>query len=183
MVLIRNIVCKVIFSQPVVIHQLIVDHPSVFYKIKSFNSVSFTIVPRTFCQLFANGKAIVNGGLSSDHAMFLVDTYECLLKILGYSGEVVSVEIVNIAATSDYGKALRLPDLARQMLDDHKGQNKLFWEPEIHSAARFRFDNLKTTVHVFHTGKIVALGGKTLDNIQEAVKQVITYINNGDFTR
>ena len=182
-VTIRNIVCKVVFSHPFDIIKLYDEHPSVFYKIKSFNSVSCTITPRTFCQLFGNGKAIVNGGQSVDHILFLVHIYESFLKMLGYEGDLVSTEIVNIVATFDYGKPLSLPDLAKQMLIDNEGRNRLFWEPELHSAARFRFENYKTTVHVFHTGKIVALGGKNLESIQQAVNQVIKHIINGDFVR
>ena len=197
---IRNVVCSIRFDQPIDIKYLLLMYPSTFYtnkvrkpkkqqknakkkKTTVFNAISFSIYPKTYCQLFQNGKAIVNGGLSVENMHFLVDVYESLLQCTGYVGKVIDKKIVNIVGTSDYGKPLRLKKLAEQMYYDCRCKNQLFWEPELHSAVRFRLDQYHTTVHVFHSGKIVALGGKTAEDLQSAVDDVIEYINYGDYTR
>lgn len=175
---ISNVVSAVYFDSPIDTSALAEKYGSVFYRTKSFNAINLRGDEKSYCQLFNSGRAIINGGKSVKEAAMLADMYECLLKILGVKGCIVRRDIVNIVATYQYGKRIKLCDLASHLVRKNKGKNKLFYEPELFPAVKFRFDDIKVTVNVFHTGKFVILGAKTVIDIEESVRRTITTIQD-----
>jgi transcription initiation factor TFIID TATA-box-binding protein len=127
----------------------------------NFNVVNIRLREKSFCQIFPNGKCIINGAKAFQEASELVSAYQCALQNMGYSVNILTCQVVNIIATYDHGKRVPLFKIAQK--------HKLLFEPEIFPAARVRMDDLKLTVNIFHTGKCVLLGAKAESVLTECV--------------
>ena len=75
---------------------------------------------------------------------------------VGISAEYTNYSIQNIVATYDLKRT-------RHMLE---------FEPELFPAVRYRIEDLKVTVNIFHTGKCTILGAKTVEIVSEAVDRI-----------
>jgi transcription initiation factor TFIID TATA-box-binding protein len=132
-----------------------VDLPS------NFNAVNIRLREKSFCQIFPNGKCIVNGAKAFQEATDLVSAYQTALQNMGYSANIVKGQVVNIIATYNHGKRVSLFEIAQK--------HKLLFEPEIFPAARVRMDDLRITVNIFYTGKCVLLGAKSQAVLTECI--------------
>ena len=119
----------------------------------NFNALNIRLRKKSFCQIFPNGKCIINGIRSLEESSELISAYQRALRDMGYSANIVSSRVVNIIATYNHGKPLPLFELAKK--------NRLWLEPEIFPAARVRMEDLKITVNIFHSGKCMILGAKS----------------------
>jgi transcription initiation factor TFIID TATA-box-binding protein len=132
-----------------------VDLPS------NFNAVNIRLREKSFCQIFPNGKCIVNGAKAFQEAGELVSAYQSTLQNMGYSANIVTGQVVNIIATYNHGKRVPLFKIAQK--------HKLLFEPEIFPAARVHMDDLRVTVNIFHTGKCVLLRAKSEAILTECI--------------
>ena len=77
---------------------------------------------------------------------------------LGISTEYTTYNIQNIAAIFDLKIKLDLAIVA--------SCHRLEFEPELFPAVKYRIEDLKVTVNIFHTGKCTILGAKNSRNSQ-----------------
>jgi TATA-box binding protein (TBP) (component of TFIID and TFIIIB) len=127
----------------------------------SFNAVNIRQNGKSFCQIYPNGKCIVNGGKSVAESESLISFYQQSLHGLGYSAKILKSQVVNIVAVHDHGKSIRLYDVAKN--------NRLFFEPEIFPAIKVRLSDHAVTIHIFHTGKCTILGAKAEQDVEKSV--------------
>jgi transcription initiation factor TFIID TATA-box-binding protein len=127
-----------------------------------FNALNIRLKEKSFCQIFPNGKCIINGIKTMEESNKLVSTYQETLKGMGYSANIVSSQVANIIATYNHGKRVPLFKIAQK--------NRLWFEPEIFPAARVRMEDLKITVNIFHSGKCMILGAKSESLLTECVR-------------
>jgi transcription initiation factor TFIID TATA-box-binding protein len=130
----------------------------------NFNAVNIRLKGKSFCQIYPNGKCIINGIKSIQESNELVSAYQSSLRHMGYSANITKSQVVNIIATYNHGKRISLFEIA------HK--HKLWYEPEQFPAARVRMEDLKITVNIFHTGKCVILGAKSEELITECTSRL-----------
>ena len=138
-----------------------------------FNALSIRLREKSFCQIFPNGNCIINGARSFDDSNEMVLAYQRALQNLGYSANIVSRQVVNIIATYNHGKRIPLFKIAQK--------NRLWFEPEIFPAARVRMYDLKITVNIFHTGKCMILGAKSVSAISECVVRLQKILESAQF--
>jgi transcription initiation factor TFIID TATA-box-binding protein len=144
-----------------------VDIPS------KFNAVNIRLKTKSFCQIFPNGKCILNGIKSLQEVNEVVSTYQYTLQAMGYSANIISCQTVSIIATYNHGKRIPLFQIAQK--------HKLFFEPEIFPAARLRMDDIKVTVNIFHTGKCVILGARSEADLTECILRLQNLLESVTF--
>ena len=83
---------------------------------------------------------------------------------IGISAEYTNYNIQNIVATYDFKRKFDLATIASHYW--------LEFEPELFPAVRYRIEDLKVTVNIFHTGKCTILGAKTAEIVSEAVDRI-----------
>lgn len=82
-------------------------------KLKCFNDVSIMLDTSSFCQIFANSKAIANGGQLELLSQLFVRHQQYALQKIGFTADIVSSEIVNIIVTYNYACQLNVDLIAK----------------------------------------------------------------------
>jgi transcription initiation factor TFIID TATA-box-binding protein len=139
----------------------------------NFNAVNIRLKEKSFCQVFPNGKCIINGTKSVPESVEMITAYQRTLKDLGYSANILKCQVVNIIATYNYGQRISLFEIAEK--------HKLEFEPEFFPAARARMEDLRVTVNIFHTGKCVILGAKSEEILKECVLRLQKILESEEF--
>jgi len=91
---------------------------------------------------------------------------------LGIYTEYTNYNIYNIVATYDLKRKPHLATIA--------SQHKLEFEPELFPAVRYRIENLKVTVNIFHTGKCTILGARTVEIVSKVVDHIKDLIQDAE---
>ena len=86
------------------------------------------------------------------------------------NAEYTNYQIQNIVACYCYGKPLKLAEIATR--------NKLEFEPELFPSVRYRDEDLKVTVNIFHTGKCVILGADTTEKVNIVIQDIKELLQN-----
>jgi len=76
------------------------------------------------------------------------------------------ISIQNIVASANLGLELDLTELALKL-------NGAEYEPESFPGLIFRIKSPKSATLIFHSGKIVCTGGKTLENVKKAIDTAV----------
>jgi transcription initiation factor TFIID TATA-box-binding protein len=139
----------------------------------NFNAVNIRLKGKSFCQIYPNGKCIINGIKSMQESNELVSAYQSSLRDMGYSANIIKSQVVNIIATYNHGKRISLFEIAYK--------HKLWFEPEQFPAVRIRMEDLKITVNIFHTGKCVILGAKSEEVLTESVSRLQKILESEQF--
>lgn len=126
---------------------------------RHFNAVTLYLPDRRFCQVFGNGKCIVNGGTFKEEAEETVVLFRRVFRSMGYRAVILSQNIVNIVAKYDCKRRLKLQNIADAF--------NFWYEPEIFPAVRIRLKAINVTVNIFHSGKCMILGAKTEKHVQK----------------
>ena len=119
-------------------------------------------------------RIISVGGITEGQAKRIFLRHLGTLSDISISTENTNYDIQNIVATYDLKRKLDLATIA--------SHHRLEFEPELFPAVRYRIEDLKVTVNIFHTGKCTILGAKTVEIVSEAVdriKDLIEYAKYG----
>ena len=146
--------------------------PCVVYRTRNFNAVTLCADPSSYCQIFANGKCILNGGRSEKDVDILVGLYSFMLQLLNYNAVVIEQNIVNIVATYKHLKPVHLYFLCNR--------RNVVWEPELFPAAKYRIHDLGVTVNIFASGKCVLLGAKNEIILYSALQKLRSLLLDAD---
>lgn len=112
--------------------------------------------------LFKSGSIIINGVKSIEDANRLLIWF-CYKQNL----PVININICTITAVAHLNKTVRLDVLG--------ALKQISYEPEIFPNAVIIINRIK--IHIFHTGSLIFMGGKRLDDILKAYNGIITIIN------
>ncbi len=133
------------------------------YRSSCFGSLNLKDDVRTVFQLFSNGSVVVIGGNDANEAKDVFDSYISYIDHLGLGIVFSDYRVRNIIATYKHSNRINLPQLA---------QKGFSYEPEIFPAVRYRNENLKVTVNIFHTGSCVFLGANDFATLSLVVSEI-----------
>ena len=139
---------------------------------KAFNSLNIKTDKNTLLQLFKHGKVIVIGGQTEGQSKRLFLRYLRLLAEIGVPTEYENFRIQNIVACYDHGSRVNLARIAAQY--------KLEFEPELFPAVRLRNNHFKVTTNIFHTGKCVILGARSVELVNHTVCYIRKIFKNAE---
>ena len=125
-------------------------------------SVNIKLHTSDLCQIFANNKMIVIGGRTVSENSKQFEEYIELLHYLGYRFADSILTVTNIVTRYVHSGPINLFLFAKAK------KSLVRYEPEIFPAVRYRIENLKITVNIFHTGRCMVLGAKNLEDLTRA---------------
>lgn len=157
---VRNITATTDLKCSLDLKNIIMRVPMVKYNPDRFSGLTMRIKsPKATAHLFSNGKMVCLGTKSEMELNTAGYEFTRLLIYLGYEVEFTGFTIKNMVCSCDVGFKLSL----ETMIDNYYG---CIFEPEIYPALYYYVKNV--TLIVFHTGKVIATGGKTKKQIDEA---------------
>jgi TATA-box binding protein (TBP) (component of TFIID and TFIIIB) len=123
-------------------------------------------------------RVLVYGSKSSEEAKRHVETIINRVTEIDHNAELIEEpEITNIAVSGDLGTPLQLEALSIDLSDQGVDVE---YEPEQFPAAIVKLDEISVTFLLFSTGRFVIQGLRGFDDIEPAIAQVQTLIEEID---
>lgn len=162
---ITNIVCGVNLNCMIDLNTVSLHARNTFYNPKRFPAVVLRIrEPKATALVFAKGKMQILGSRSVDDAKLAARRFARMIKKLGFNVRLDGFNVQNIVANADCKMPVRLEGLA--LTHRHFAR----FEPEIFPGLVYRIEVPKITVLVFAMGKLVFLGARREQDIDEALR-------------
>ncbi|XP_069356570.1 TBP-related factor-like [Maniola hyperantus] len=134
------------------------------YNPSRFNGVVMKILePRTTALIFKSGKIVCTGAKNEHDAYIGARKFARIIQKLGYPVKFLNFKVQNFIATADLRFPLRL-----EALQQAHGQFTSY-EPELFAGLVYRMIRPRVVLLIFVNGKLVITGGKTRNEIYEAV--------------
>lgn len=134
------------------------------YNPARFHGVVMKIIdPRATALVFRSGKVLCTG-LRNEHDSYIAARkFARIIQKLGYQAKFLDFKIQNFIATADLRFPIRL-----EALQQAHGQFASY-EPELFPGLVYRMVRPRVVLLIFVNGKIVFTGGKTRNEIHEAL--------------
>ncbi|KAK3052862.1 hypothetical protein LTR09_005926 [Extremus antarcticus] len=169
---ITNIVCGVNLNCRFELKTIALYGRNVTYYPKKFNAAIIRMrEPKATALVFQTGKMQVLGAKSVDDAKLAARKFARMLQKMGFSPRMEGFNVQNIVAVVDTKMIIRLEKLHH----DHYVYSR--WEPELFPGLVYRFHESKVKALVFTTGKVVLLGSKQEEQLDECIKLLYPVLN------
>ena len=168
---IQNVVASANLHQRIDLNAIVASFKDVEYKPKDFPGLVFRLKkPKTALLIFSSGKMVCTGAKSEKAAIRAVKS---VVKKLKKAGIVIKgkpdIKIQNIVASGDLHGEI---DLERAQLE----LEDTMYEPEQFPGLIYRMKDPKVVILLFASGKLVCTGGKSEEQVHEAVKKLHTIL-------
>ena len=161
---VKNIVVSATGSSSIDLQKIEDSLPLFSERNRSFVSLNIKLEASSLCQLFRNGQIRVIGGTTEWGAKPIFDSYMKDLADLAHLVNYTGYKIQNIVACYKHPVPVSLENIERTI--------GLEYNPELFPAVRYRYNDRKVTVNIFHTGSCVILGAKDIDTISATVEKL-----------
>ncbi|KAK9869932.1 hypothetical protein WA026_006030 [Henosepilachna vigintioctopunctata] len=122
--------------------------------------------PRTTALIFKSGKIVCTGGRNEQDTLLAMKKFARIIQKLGYNIRFENFTIQNLVATCD----LRFPIKLENLNQLHNQFSN--YEPELFPGLIYRMVKPRIVLLIFVNGKIVFTGGKTRNDIKEALENI-----------
>ncbi|TFF85538.1 MAG: TATA-box-binding protein [Promethearchaeota archaeon] len=131
--------------------------------------------PKSTVLVFSTGKLVITGLRKTEDVNPVTAQVIKILKKsrINIVGE-PNIVIQNIVASGDLGININLNLMSISLM-------RALYEPEVFPGLIYRMENPKVVFLIFASGKIVCVGAKSEEFIQEAVKKLLNQIQDLDF--
>lgn len=161
---IQNIIATADFGCELNLQDIHLKIPETKYNPSRFSALTLRIAnPKATAQVFRTGKIVCLGTKSEEELRLACFEFARILNELGYTAAFKGYMVKNMVATCCMGFRLRLTVL-------HTTYGGLL-EPELSPALQLKVGNV--TLLIFHSGKIIATGAKTKQEISETYQQML----------
>jgi transcription initiation factor TFIID TATA-box-binding protein len=131
--------------------------------------------PKSTVLVFSTGKLVITGlrkieDVNPVTAQVIKILKKSRINIVGEP----NIVIQNIVASGDLGININLNLMSISLM-------RALYEPEVFPGLIYRMENPKVVFLIFASGKIVCVGAKSEEFIQEAVKKLLNQIQDLDF--
>lgn len=134
------------------------------YNPARFHGVVMKILePRATALVFRSGKIVCTGARNEHDSYIAARKFARIIQRLGYPAKFLNFKIQNFIATADLRFPVRL-----EALQQAHGQFASY-EPELFPGLVYRMIRPRVVLLIFVNGKLVITGGKTKQDIYEAV--------------
>jgi len=164
---IQNVVASANLNQKIDLNAVVTAFRDVEYNPNQFPGLVFRLKkPRTALLIFSSGKMVCTGAKSEKAAVRAIKT---VVKKLKKAGIVIrrkpEIKIQNIVASGDLHGEI---DLERAQIE----LENTMYEPEQFPGLIYRMAEPKVVILLFASGKLVCTGGKSEEQVHEAVKKL-----------
>jgi transcription initiation factor TFIID TATA-box-binding protein len=138
------------------------------YDPKHFNAVVYKMKdPKATFLMFSSGKIICNGVRSKKLAKEAVTACERNLENIGYETDLKDFKVTNMVGSTYVGYRIRIDELSDT-------SHKFMFEPELFAGMSYKKDKSSSiTVIAFFSGKVIVTGGKTENELQNAMNDIL----------
>ncbi len=163
-ILVQNIVCSVNLCCPLNLSDINNRLRLSEYNPKRFpGAVLRLLEPKVTTLIFSTGKMVICGAKHESLATLGARKFARILQKIGYNVSLKDFRINNMLGTCDLKFPIRLEDLN----DSHPQFSR--YEPELFPALIYRLVRPRTVMLIFVNGKIVITGGKSREELQQAL--------------
>ncbi|MHA1982110.1 MAG: TATA-box-binding protein [Promethearchaeota archaeon] len=131
--------------------------------------------PHATLLIFTSGRMVITGLKKNTDANLAAQQAVEKMQNIGFKIKNPKVTIQNIVATSSLNITVDLNMLTIIM-------DNVMYEPEVFPAAIYKMQDPKTVFLIFSTGKIVCLGAKVIETIDEAISILIKQLSESEVT-
>ena len=164
---ITNIVCGVHLNCRFDLKNIALHGRNVTYRPKKFSAVVIRIrEPKATALVFENGKMQVLGTKSVEDAKLACRKFARMLQKMGYNPRMEEFKVQNMVASADTRMVIRLEGLKYEHL------KYTHYEPELFPGLVYKIKEPKVTALVFAKGKVVLLGAKKVEEIEQAMQSL-----------
>lgn len=137
------------------------------YNPSRFHGVIMRILePRATALVFRSGKVVCTGARNEHDSYIAARKFARIIQKLGFPAKFLDFKIQNFVATADLRFPVRL-----EALQQAHGQFTSY-EPELFPGLVYRMVRPRIVLLIFVNGKIVFTGGKTRNDITEALDRI-----------
>ena len=131
--------------------------------------------PHATLLIFSSGKMVITGLRKTTDADLAAQQAVEKMQNIGFKIKNPKVTIQNIVATSSLNMNVDLNMLTIVM-------DNVMYEPEVFPAAIYKMQDPKVVFLIFSSGKIVCLGAKIKETIDEAISILIKQLSESEVT-
>ena len=174
---IQNVVATASLDQKIDLISIMKTFVNVEYISKAFPGLVFKLKrPKTTTLIFGNGKMVCTGAKSEKIARSAVMKVVRELKKEGFIiRKEPKIDIVNLLGTADVGELVEL-ELASDVLA------YVMYEPEQFPGLIYRMKEPRVVILIFRSGKLVLTGGKSEDQVHEAIEKMVSILIENELT-
>ena len=170
---IENVVATASLEQKIDLPSIMKVFRNVEYRPRRFPGLVFRMKkPKTATLIFTTGKMVCTGAKSAKMAISAVRK---VVRELRKEGFIIKrrpkIKIVNIVGTANVGGKVDL-EAAAAIMDN------IMYEPEQFPGLIYRIQEPKVVMLIFASGKTVITGGKTREQVEEAVEMVRGFLRD-----
>ncbi len=172
---IQNVVASADIHQKLDLLSIMKVFRNVDYRPRKFPGLVFRIKrPKTATLIFSTGKMVCTGAKSEKMALSAVRKVVRELKNEGFiiKGS-PKIKIVNMVGTADVGGDIDI-EAVSDILDN------TMYEPEQFPGLIYRMKEPKVVILMFRSGKLVLTGGKSEEQVNEAVDKMVSILIEKD---
>jgi len=174
---IQNVVAVASLDQKMDLIAIMKNFRNVEYKPKRFPGLVFRLKqPKTTTLIFGNGKMVCTGAKSEKMAKSAVRK---VVRELRKEGFIIrsspKIDVVNMVGTAGVGSEVDL-EAVSDILDN------TMYEPEQFPGLIYRMKEPKVVILVFRSGKLVLTGGKSEEQVHEAIGKMVSILIENEFT-
>lgn len=131
--------------------------------------------PKTKAIIFPQGKITVGGAKTEEESKLASRLLAKDIKKLGYDVKFKNFEIVNMAATYDAKKEIKLTKLNVVLTSNELNS---FYDSELFPGLTCHMIKPKVCLNIFHSGKINITGAKSRQDITDALEKISYFLDN-----
>jgi len=171
---IENVVASATLNQKVDLNAVATSFKNVEYRPEQFPGLVFRLKrPKTATLIFNSGKMVCTGAKSEKDAKRAIKNVVKALKdagiiIVGKPG----IKIQNIVASATLGGRIDLEKAAYTL-------KRTMYEPEQFPGLIYRMEDPKVVILLFASGKLVCTGGKSEEEVHEAIHKLHKMLEEG----
>ena len=170
---IENVVATASLEQKIDLPSIMKVFRNVEYRPRRFPGLVFRMKkPKTATLIFTTGKMVCTGAKSAKMAISAVRK---VVRELRKEGFIIKrrpkIKIVNIVGTANVGGKVDL-EAAAAIMDN------IMYEPEQFPGLIYRIQEPKVVMLIFSSGKTVITGGKTREQVEEAVEMLRGFLRD-----
>jgi len=174
-VVIQNVVAVGSLDQKIDLLSIMKVFLNVEYRPKRFPGLVFRLKrPKTATLIFTSGKLVCTGAKSEKLAHNAINK---VVRELKKAGIIIlgkpRIKVVNMVASADIHGKVDL-EAAAEFLDN------IMYEPEQFPGAVYRMKEPKVVILMFRSGKIVLTGGKSEEQVHEAIDKMVSILTENE---
>lgn len=164
---IENVVASATLSAKIPLNQVVAHLPGTEYEPEQFPGLVYRMEdPKAASLIFNSGKIVCTGANSPEGAKKAINKVLEGVREAGVDvDEVTDITIQNIVASAQLDSNLRLNEIAFTLRNAE-------YEPEQFPGLVYRIEDPDAAFLLFGSGKIVCTGGRSIEDVKEAVKKV-----------